>query len=76
MWKDIVIAVFVGYFALDIALGYSNKSSTCAESLLSSVSNQNGLVAIIVAVIVAIVVWYLSSRSRECFKSEIKEDEK
>lgn len=68
-WKDILIGVLVAYVVIDVMMAYAMKRSSpsCLEKAMAAMSDQSGLVAVIIGVLVGVVVWYLASRSKECF---------
>lgn len=68
-WKDVLLGVLMAYVVIDMMIAYTMKQSSpsCLEKMVESISNQSGIVAVIVGVIVGVVVWYLASKSKECF---------
>ena len=62
--KSIVIGVLVAFLVLDLMYSYSvRKSMSAPEKAVDAMSTGSGLVAIVVAIMIGALVWYLFSRS-------------
>lgn len=68
-WKDVLIGVLVAYVVIDVMLAYAMKRSSpsCLEKAMEALNDQSGIVIMIVGALAGVVVWYLASRSKECF---------
>ena len=73
-WKDILIGVLVAYVVIDVLMGLTMKRKypSLFEKFMEMVWNQNSIVVLLIGLLIGFAAWYFSSRSKECFKKEMK----